>query len=53
MWHWASPAYVMKFAEIVTFAQTDPVVTDAVVEVAKRCGKPAALTPRTKSPSAP
>jgi len=30
---------VMKFAEIVTFAQTDPVVTDAVVAVAKRCGK--------------
>jgi 3-hydroxybutyryl-CoA dehydrogenase len=39
VWHWASPAYVMKFAEIVTFAQTDPAVTDAVVAVAKRCGK--------------
>ncbi|MBM4383059.1 MAG: 3-hydroxyacyl-CoA dehydrogenase family protein [Deltaproteobacteria bacterium] len=39
VWHWASPAYVMKFAEIVTFAQTDPVVTETVVEVAKRCGK--------------
>jgi 3-hydroxybutyryl-CoA dehydrogenase/3-hydroxyacyl-CoA dehydrogenase len=39
VWHWASPAFVMKFAEIVTFAQTDPAVTDAVVAVAKRCGK--------------
>jgi 3-hydroxybutyryl-CoA dehydrogenase/3-hydroxyacyl-CoA dehydrogenase len=39
VWHWASPAYVMKFAEIVTFAQTDPAVTEAVVAVAKRCGK--------------
>jgi 3-hydroxybutyryl-CoA dehydrogenase/3-hydroxyacyl-CoA dehydrogenase len=39
VWHWASPAYVMRFAEIVTFAHTDPAVTDAVVEVAKRCGK--------------
>jgi 3-hydroxyacyl-CoA dehydrogenase len=39
VWHWASPAYVMKFAEIVTFAQTDPLVADAVVEVARRCGK--------------
>jgi 3-hydroxybutyryl-CoA dehydrogenase/3-hydroxyacyl-CoA dehydrogenase len=39
VWHWASPAYVMKFAEIVTLAQTDPEVTEAVVAVAKRCGK--------------
>jgi 3-hydroxybutyryl-CoA dehydrogenase/3-hydroxyacyl-CoA dehydrogenase len=39
VWHWASPAYVMKFAEIVTNAQTDPAVTEAVVGLAKRCGK--------------
>lgn len=39
VWHWASPAYVMKFAEIVTNAQTDAQTTEAVVAVAKRCGK--------------
>ena len=39
VWHWASPAYVMRFAEIVTSAQTDAGVSDAVVAVAKRCGK--------------
>jgi 3-hydroxybutyryl-CoA dehydrogenase/3-hydroxyacyl-CoA dehydrogenase len=39
VWHWASPAFVMKFAEIVTNANTDPTVTDAVTAVAKRCGK--------------
>jgi 3-hydroxybutyryl-CoA dehydrogenase/3-hydroxyacyl-CoA dehydrogenase len=39
VWHWASPAFVMRFAEIVTLAQTDAAVTDAVVAVAKRCGK--------------
>jgi 3-hydroxybutyryl-CoA dehydrogenase/3-hydroxyacyl-CoA dehydrogenase len=39
VWHWASPAFVMKFAEIVVTAQTDAAVTEAVVAVAKRCGK--------------
>ncbi len=39
VWHWASPAFVMKFAEIVVTPQTDEKVTAAVVEVAKRCGK--------------
>jgi 3-hydroxybutyryl-CoA dehydrogenase/3-hydroxyacyl-CoA dehydrogenase len=39
VWHWASPAYVMKFAEIVTSAQTDPGVTQTVIAVAQRCGK--------------
>jgi 3-hydroxybutyryl-CoA dehydrogenase/3-hydroxyacyl-CoA dehydrogenase len=38
-WHWASPAYVMRFAEIVTTAATAPEVTEAVVAVAGRCGK--------------
>jgi 3-hydroxyacyl-CoA dehydrogenase len=38
-WHWASPAFVMKFAEIVVTADTAPGVRDAVCEVAKRCGK--------------
>jgi len=39
VWHWASPAYVMKFAEIVSASQTDARVVEAVVAVAKRCGK--------------
>jgi len=39
VWHWASPAYVMKFAEIVTAPATDARVVEAVVAVAKRCGK--------------
>jgi 3-hydroxyacyl-CoA dehydrogenase len=38
-WHWASPAYVMRFAEIVVTAQTAPEVQAAVCEVAARCGK--------------
>ena len=38
-WHWASPAFVMKFAEIVVTADTAPAVRDAVCEVASRCGK--------------
>jgi 3-hydroxybutyryl-CoA dehydrogenase/3-hydroxyacyl-CoA dehydrogenase len=39
VWHWASPAFVMKFAEIVTTPHTEPAVVEAVVAVAKRCGK--------------
>jgi 3-hydroxyacyl-CoA dehydrogenase len=39
VWHWASPAFVMKFAEIVTTPQTEPAVIEAVVAVAKRCRK--------------
>ena len=39
VWHWASPAFVMKFAEIVTAAQTEPAAAEAVVAVARRCGK--------------
>ena len=38
-WHWASPAFVMRFAEIVVTAETAPEVRDAVCEVARRCGK--------------
>ena len=38
-WHWASPAFVMKFAEIVVTNETAPAVRDAVCEVASRCGK--------------
>jgi 3-hydroxyacyl-CoA dehydrogenase len=38
-WHWASPAYVMRFAEIVVTADTAPAVRDRVCEVAARCGK--------------
>ena len=38
-WHWASPATVMRFAEIVATEATAPDVTEAVVGVAARCGK--------------
>ena len=38
-WHWASPAFVMKFAEIVVTADTAAAVRDTVCEVAARCGK--------------
>jgi 3-hydroxyacyl-CoA dehydrogenase len=38
-WHWASPAFVMKFAEIVVTPDTDPAVQARVCEVAARCGK--------------
>lgn len=38
-WHWASPAYVMRFAEIVATDATAPEVVEAVVGVAERCGK--------------
>ncbi len=38
-WHWASPAYVMKFAEIVVTAATAPAVTRTLEDVARRCGK--------------
>jgi 3-hydroxyacyl-CoA dehydrogenase len=38
-WHWASPAFVMRFAEVVVTADTDPAVRDRVCEVAARCGK--------------
>jgi 3-hydroxybutyryl-CoA dehydrogenase len=38
-WHWASPAFVMRFAEIVVTADTDPAVQARVCEVAARCGK--------------
>lgn len=38
-WHWASPAFVMKFAEIVVTDATADDVRDAVVECARACGK--------------
>jgi 3-hydroxybutyryl-CoA dehydrogenase len=38
-WHWASPAPVMKLAEIVTTRDTADATTDCVREVATRCGK--------------
>jgi len=38
-WHWASPAFVMRFAEIVVTADTSDAVRDRVCEVAARCGK--------------
>ena len=38
-WHWASPAFVMKFAEIVVTKETDEAARDRVVEIAGRCGK--------------
>ncbi|MGZ8761693.1 MAG: 3-hydroxyacyl-CoA dehydrogenase family protein [Acidimicrobiia bacterium] len=38
-WHWASPAPVMKLAEIVTTRDTAEATTERVREVATRCGK--------------
>jgi len=38
-WHWASPAFVMKFAEIVVTPETAAATREAVVEAASRCGK--------------
>ena len=38
-WHWASPAFVMRFAEIVVTNDTAAAVQAAVCEVASRCGK--------------
>ena len=38
-WHWASPAPVMKLAEIVTTRDTSDATTEQVREVAARCGK--------------
>ena len=38
-WHWASPAPVMKLAEIVTTRDTSAATTESVFEVAARCGK--------------
>jgi len=38
-WHWASPAFVMRFAEIVVTEATSDVVRDTVVDCARRCGK--------------
>ena len=38
-WHWASPAFVMKFAEIIAAPDTSDETRDAVVAVAGRCGK--------------
>ena len=38
-WHWASPAPVMKLAEIVVAPATDEAVVRTVCELATRCGK--------------
>jgi len=38
-WHWASPAPVMRLAEIVVTPSTDDEVTHTVVGIAKRSGK--------------
>ena len=38
-WHWASPAQIRPFAEIVRTDQTATDTVDAVVELATRCGK--------------
>ncbi len=38
-WHWASPAPVMKLAEIVTTRDTSDATTALVREVASACGK--------------
>ena len=38
-WHWATPASVIKVAEITVHRGTAPSVVEAVVETARRCGK--------------
>src|SRR6185436_13052138 len=38
-WHWASPAPVMKLAEIVTTRETSDATVAAVKDAAARCGK--------------
>ncbi len=38
-WHWATPAPVIRVAEITVHRGTADSVRDAVVETAKRCGK--------------
>jgi 3-hydroxyacyl-CoA dehydrogenase len=38
-WHWASPAPVMRFAEIVVTPSTGEDTTETVRQVATRCGK--------------
>ena len=38
-WHWASPAPVMRFAEIVQGPSTSQQTIDTVVELARRAGK--------------
>ncbi len=38
-WHWASPAVVMKFAEIVRTRSTADTTVETVVAVATACGK--------------
>lgn len=38
-WHWASPAVVMRLAEIVRSDQTRDETVETVCEVARRCGK--------------
>lgn len=38
-WHWASPAPVMRFAEIVRAPATSPTAVDVICDVARRCGK--------------
>lgn len=38
-WHWASPAFVMKFAEIIVTETTDSEVCEKVMACASRCGK--------------
>ncbi|MAJ61535.1 MAG: 3-hydroxybutyryl-CoA dehydrogenase [bacterium TMED88] len=38
-WHWASPAFVMKFAEIVVTDVTSDAVREQVIACAEKCGK--------------
>ena len=38
-WHWASPAPVMRLAEIVVTPQTSQETIDVVCDAARRCGK--------------
>lgn len=39
VWHWASPAVVMRFAEVVVRPETDPDAVARVVATARHCGR--------------
>ena len=38
-WHWFQPCAVMRLAEIVVHPETDPAACDAIVAMARSCGK--------------
>src|SRR3546814_20353830 len=49
-WHWSSPAQVMAMAEIVVAPGTSEETRDAVVELARLCGKNPVVVRDTPAP---